>query len=130
MQKYMCFLKPFNGNMSKVKFWHSKGHKLYCVTSRALILSLKTKEMIYQYYPEILNVFVCDSYDKSEIYLKEKFDVVIDDNPENIKQAMRVRKTKGYLISNTLTPYNWNSIKKFKKFKRICAVKGLRNIEL
>jgi hypothetical protein len=130
MINYMCFLKPFRGNLSTVKFWHTEGHKMYCVTSRALGLSLKTKEMIHRYYPEIIDVFVCDSYDKSEIYLREKFDVVIDDNPENIKQALKVRKTKGFLISNSKTPYNWNSMDYFKKYKRVYVAKGLKDISL
>lgn len=128
---YMCTLTPILGNKKKIKEWHKQGHELVCVTSRDCGLALPSIVMLKQHYPEIKSVIFAGSYDKSSIYAKEKFDIVIDDHHEHIKQAIKFRKTqKVYFISNKHTPYNWGHVDKFKKYKRVVTVGGIRDITL
>ena len=129
LSKYMCNLKPFKGNKNKIVEWYDKGHNLACVSSRIDSIAIKTIDMIEEKFPEITKFFIVNN-DKSTVFLNEKFDIVIDDNAENILQAIKIRKTKGILISNKRTPYNFKYIPEFKNNKKITIAKSLKDIYL
>lgn len=129
--KYMCHLKPIHGTKKKIKEWAKAGHELICVTARDIGIGMETADMLRKHYPEISNIVFVGSFDKTSTYAHHKFDVVIDDSPDNVKQAISFRKTKKvYFISNKHTQYNWDFIKPLSKSKRVEKVEGIRNINL
>lgn len=128
---YMCNLKSIRGNKTKIKKWAKAGHELVCVTARDMGIADPSFEMIKKHYPEIKRAIFCGSYNKTHIYAKEKFDIVIDDSPNNIKEALQFRKIKKiFFITNKNTPYNWDFSKSFKRSKRVINVIGIKDISI
>lgn len=124
--KYMCTLKPIQGNKKKIKEWANAGHELICVTARDIRIAQPTVDMIRRHYPDIRHIKMLGSYDKT-IEIKD-CDVVIDDSHDCIRQAISLRKIKKiYFVSNKNTPYNHDFT---YRSKRVIKVEGLKDINL
>jgi uncharacterized HAD superfamily protein len=124
---FMCNLKAIKGCKEKIEEW-SKNHTLFCITSRHKSLMENTLKMIRSCYPSIENIVIVGGFNKLNSFISQNIDVVIDDSPHSVSDALKVDKIKQiYYISNSKTVYNHNF--NFEN-DRVTKVEGLKDIIL
>jgi uncharacterized HAD superfamily protein len=128
--EYMHNLKPIDGCRDRVQEWADQNHTLFCVTARDPLHTLGTNNMVKQYFPMIDYVILVGDFDKSRTYCKHEFDVVIDDSPDNVQQAIESGIEQVFFISNDKTPYNWRSRDKFKSIRNVFQVESVGDVIL
>jgi len=98
-----------------------------CVTARDNKIKWGTVGMIKTHFPEITNIVLLGSFDKTAHFKENDYDVVIDDRPETIIDALNTGVKKAFYISNHNTPHNHSF-----PINDSCVVqvKGLKDIKL
>jgi len=127
MPKYMCTFKPTYGSKKKIKQWADQGIYMACVTARDEKVKWGTVQMVQKHFPQITNIVLLGTFDKTEHFKENNYDVVIDDRPETLFDALKVGVTKCFLIRNHNTPHNHGYV---IQDSRIKIVKGLKDIKL
>ena len=129
----MMNLEPKRGARSKIYRWGLFGYNMTCVTSRSLKLKEITDAFIKTNFPEITNpVIYVENNSKKETFKKYNFDVIIDDNPFNIEEAISLNCIKKiFLISTKTTPYNhylFEQIKQRQLYPNVFSVKNISEV--
>lgn len=110
-----------------LKFWKSKGHRLYLITARKPEVVDTTKLIIENYFKNIFyKVIICHKTEcKEEYFVNERLDVWVDDSPKGISISMELG-IKTFMIYNKITSmYNNDTLIKYignKNFKNIRSV--------
>jgi FMN phosphatase YigB (HAD superfamily) len=138
---YMGSLQPFPGVLNKVKYWKSQGHELYVITARRDEIYYSTMQMLNMHFGSGFfdRIYFVDYNNPSEkkIYFWEKLalDMWVDDNPNDIREALLYTKIKKvFAISNEYTKYNRKTLDYLKNDKsvsdRLIEVSNLSEINL
>jgi uncharacterized HAD superfamily protein len=123
---WMCKrAKPFKGAYLKLREWKDKGNEIILITARDKEIREETKRFVRKNFPRIFNkiIFVNKGERKKNIFIKERIDIWIDDNPEDCKAAVDLG-IKTYMISNEDTFYN-HYLRKHKKLHIIEKITDL-----
>lgn len=128
--KLMCDLKPIPNVSTVLWYWNLNFYNMnyYCVSARSHHLYESTKEMVKTHYPMIKDLILVESFDKTAVYKQLNPNVVIDDNPEHIKQALNIGIKHNYLISNSDTPYNFKDVERLKS-RNVKVVSSINKID-
>jgi len=127
MVEHMCAFKPTYGSKKKIKEWHSQKIYMACVTARDEKVKWGTVQMVQKHFPQITSIVLLGTFDKTEHFKENNYDIVIDDRPETLFDALKVGVKKCFLIRNHNTPHNHGYD---IKDSRIVPVKGLKDIKL
>ncbi len=123
-------LTPYMDVAQILQYWVDCGHTIYCITARSVCFTDRTKAMVKEHYPMITETFLCESFDKREVFKKLDLDMYIDDHYDCILQAVEVGVPSVVLISNKKTPYNYHGIPVMNRLVRAEAVDSVANIYL
>lgn len=100
----MCDLIPNSDVLDYVNTMQKAGHTVYMITARPECQQEATQAMVDLYFDNV-EVTACGGYDKKDVYEMYDIDIVIDDNPKHIQEAIGIG-AKGVLYSNEGTPWN------------------------
>lgn len=111
---YMCsplFAVPYKNVRNKLYEWKREGHKLLLITARNSSIHHTTKRMLNNYFPRFHKIiFVKMGESKERFFKRERLDVWIDDNPNDVHSALKLG-IKTYLVSHNNTQYNFEARK-------------------
>jgi 5'(3')-deoxyribonucleotidase len=125
---FMGNLPIIDGAFGKLLEWKEAGHTLIVITSRCKELEEVTCNFIIREFSQINKTFVLGvDNDKEDILVKEKINVIVDDNPMCIKSAIKLGIKHIFMISNIDTGYNHPYIEEYKKqgVKTVSSIKEI-----
>jgi hypothetical protein len=102
--KYMCNFKIYPWTINKLNLLKRNNFRLICATSRNQKVKNETIKAIKSAFPQIDLILFGEN--KVEQLIKNKVDILIDDNADTVKKAL-LADIKCYLVSNDNTKYNW-----------------------